>query len=102
MRRWKAAGRRGLLVGRGGVYGNVLRIAPPLSVTAAEIEEAAAALTESLVEVDAAPDSDQRFGRYGCGGSPSLPSGASVQSVPSLAVLAVQPGRGVPLGPGID
>ncbi len=46
--------RRGLLVGRGGVYGNVLRIAPPLSVSAAEVEEAAAALIESLVEVDAA------------------------------------------------
>ena len=35
------------------MYGNVLRIAPPLSVSAAEVEEAAAALIESLVEVDA-------------------------------------------------
>ena len=46
--------RRGLLVGKGGVHGNVLRIAPPLSVTAAEIDEAAAALIDALVEVDAA------------------------------------------------
>jgi 4-aminobutyrate aminotransferase len=44
---------RGLLVGKGGVYGNVLRIAPPLSVTADEIDEAAAALIDSLAEVDA-------------------------------------------------
>ncbi len=45
---------RGLLVGKGGVHGNVLRIAPPLSVTAAEIETAAAALTDALLEVDSA------------------------------------------------
>jgi 4-aminobutyrate aminotransferase len=48
------AGRaRGVLIGKGGVHGNVLRIAPPLSVTAAEIDEAAAALIDALVEVDA-------------------------------------------------
>jgi 4-aminobutyrate aminotransferase len=39
-----------VLVGKGGVYGNVLRIAPPLSVTAAEVEEAAAAIVDSLNE----------------------------------------------------
>jgi 4-aminobutyrate aminotransferase len=44
---------RGLLIGKGGVYGNVLRIAPPLSVTADEIDEAAAALIDTLAEVDA-------------------------------------------------
>ena len=43
-----------LLVGKGGVHGNVLRIAPPLSVTSAEIDTAAAALTDTLLEVDAA------------------------------------------------
>ncbi len=45
---------RGLLVGKGGVYGNVLRIAPPLSVTADEIDEAGAALVDALAEMDAA------------------------------------------------
>jgi 4-aminobutyrate aminotransferase len=46
----EACRRRGVLVGKGGVYGNVLRIAPPLSVTAAEVEEAAEAIIDSLAE----------------------------------------------------
>ncbi|MGI8783485.1 MAG: aspartate aminotransferase family protein [Acidobacteriota bacterium] len=32
--------KRGLLIGKGGLYANVIRIAPPLNVTAAEIDEA--------------------------------------------------------------
>ena len=44
---------RGVLIGKGGAHGNVLRIAPPLSVTAAEIDEAGAALIDALSEVDA-------------------------------------------------
>jgi 4-aminobutyrate aminotransferase len=43
--------RRGLLIGRGGVHGNVLRIAPPLSVTAEEVDEAGGALTDTLIEI---------------------------------------------------
>jgi 4-aminobutyrate aminotransferase len=43
----------GLLVGKGGVKGNVLRLAPPLSVTAEEIDTAADILTEVLTTVDA-------------------------------------------------
>ena len=39
---------RGLLIGKGGLYGNVLRIAPPLTVTEAEIDEGAAILDEIL------------------------------------------------------
>ena len=39
---------RGLLVGKGGLYGNVLRIAPPLVVTTAEADRAAAILRDSL------------------------------------------------------
>jgi 4-aminobutyrate aminotransferase len=51
----RAAGRvleetraRGLLVGKGGLYGNVLRIAPPLSVSMQQAEEAVALLGDAL------------------------------------------------------
>jgi len=40
--------RRGLLVGKGGLYGNVLRLAPPLTLTEAEADEGLAILTASL------------------------------------------------------
>jgi 4-aminobutyrate aminotransferase len=39
---------RGLLVGKGGLYGNVLRIAPPLTVTTEEIDEALAIIGDTL------------------------------------------------------
>ena len=44
----EAARRGGLLVGKGGLYGNVLRIAPPLVVTEAEADEAVEILTAAL------------------------------------------------------
>ena len=40
--------KRGLLVGKGGLYGNVLRIAPPLSITDDETEEGATILAEAI------------------------------------------------------
>jgi 4-aminobutyrate aminotransferase len=43
---------RGLLVGKGGREGNVLRIAPPLSLTVAEAEEGAEILAETLRQVE--------------------------------------------------
>ena len=39
---------RGLLVGKGGIAGNVLRIAPPLSISLAEADRGVDALVESL------------------------------------------------------
>jgi 4-aminobutyrate aminotransferase-like enzyme len=45
--------KRGLLIGRGGLYSNVIRIAPPLNVTRAEIEEGLKALDESFAETTA-------------------------------------------------
>jgi 4-aminobutyrate aminotransferase len=39
---------RGVLIGKGGLYGNVLRIAPPLSVSMQQAEEALAVLGDAL------------------------------------------------------
>jgi 4-aminobutyrate aminotransferase len=43
--------RDGLLVGKGGLYGNVLRIAPPLTVTEEEIDEAADILIRAIGQI---------------------------------------------------
>ncbi|TCO52415.1 aspartate aminotransferase family protein [Actinocrispum wychmicini] len=43
---------RGLLVGKGGLYGNVIRLAPPMTLTEEEAEEGLGILTESIVAVD--------------------------------------------------
>jgi 4-aminobutyrate aminotransferase-like enzyme len=40
--------KRGLLIGRGGLYNNVLRIAPALNIAKADIEEAVKILDDSL------------------------------------------------------
>jgi 4-aminobutyrate aminotransferase len=43
--------RRGLLVGKGGLYGNVIRLAPPMTLTEDEAEEALGVLTQSIEAV---------------------------------------------------
>lgn len=43
---------RGLLIGKGGLYGNVVRIAPPMTVTADEVDEALAILGDALAAID--------------------------------------------------
>lgn len=44
--------RAGLLLGKGGLYGNVLRITPPLTVTPAEIDEGVAIMAEVIEGID--------------------------------------------------
>jgi 4-aminobutyrate aminotransferase len=46
----EAARERGVLVGKGGLHGNVLRIAPPLSITMEEAEVGLAALDAAMSE----------------------------------------------------
>jgi len=47
----EAAKSQGLLLGKGGLYGNVIRIAPSMLVTAAEIDDAAGRMGRALAEV---------------------------------------------------
>ena len=49
----EAAKRRGLLIGKGGLYANALRIAPPLSLTPQEAAEGLALLVASIEEAAA-------------------------------------------------
>jgi 4-aminobutyrate aminotransferase len=48
----EATKRHRLLVGKGGLYGNVIRLAPMLNVTAEEIDEGVAALIAAITEID--------------------------------------------------
>jgi 4-aminobutyrate aminotransferase len=49
----EATRRRGLLVGKGGLHGNVLRISPPLSITEAETAEGLDILEAAVDDVAA-------------------------------------------------
>ncbi len=48
LRLFEETKRRGLLIGKGGLHGNVLRIAPPLTVDASHVDEAVSILRESF------------------------------------------------------
>jgi 4-aminobutyrate aminotransferase len=41
----------GLLVGKGGLYGNVVRLAPMLNVTAGELDEGITALRAAITDL---------------------------------------------------
>ena len=43
--------RRGLLMGKGGMYGNVIRFSPPLNITKADVDEACRILDEAFAEI---------------------------------------------------
>ena len=47
----EASKRHGVLVGKGGLYGNVIRLAPMLNVTADELDEGIAALTSTIADI---------------------------------------------------
>jgi 4-aminobutyrate aminotransferase-like enzyme len=47
----EAARDRGLLIGRGGLLGNVIRMSPPLNISKADVDEACKILDRSLETV---------------------------------------------------
>ena len=47
----EAAKKYGLLIGKGGLYGNVLRIAPSMLVSKSEVDDAAARLDKAFAEI---------------------------------------------------
>ena len=49
----EATRERGLLIGKGGLYGATLRMAPPLTLTEAEAREGLGLLIGALAAVDA-------------------------------------------------
>ena len=48
----------GVLIGKGGLYGNCLRVAPPLSITLEEAEEGAAVIADALARLSGEEGSD--------------------------------------------
>ena len=46
------ARKRGLLIGKGGFYGNVIRMSPPLNISRADVDEAVRILDESFRAVE--------------------------------------------------
>ena len=63
LRLFEETKKRGLLIGKGGLTGNVLRIAPALTVTADEVSEALVLLHESLADAGAREEVATRSAR---------------------------------------
>ena len=51
MRLFENTKKRGLLIGKGGLYGNVVRISPPMTVDEAHIDEAVMILNQAFEEI---------------------------------------------------
>ncbi len=49
----------GVLLGKGGLYGNCLRIAPPLCITLEEAEEGASVIADALTRLSGAERADR-------------------------------------------
>ena len=45
---------RGLLIGKGGLYGNVIRMSPPMNIAKSDVDDAVRILDESFAVVAAA------------------------------------------------
>jgi 4-aminobutyrate aminotransferase len=48
--------RLGLLVGKGGLHNNVIRLAPPMTLTVEELDEALGILAEAIAAADGKAD----------------------------------------------
>ena len=55
LRLFEETKRRGLLIGKGGLHGNVVRISPPLTVGAAQVDDALRILAESFEALGSKP-----------------------------------------------
>lgn len=53
LRLFEETKKRGLLIGRGGLHGNAVRISPPLTIREEEVDEGLAILSESLAAMEA-------------------------------------------------
>lgn len=49
---FEATKRRGLLIGKGGLYGNTIRLTPPLNIGKSDVDEAVRILDEAFTEVE--------------------------------------------------